>query len=67
MSGAVLHPNDGVQKKTKANVIRYCEIIQGKRDLLRTWEEQYPDDVVYIRELKSKIRKAEVLLSHIRP
>jgi hypothetical protein len=67
MSGAILHPNEGVQQRTKANVIRYCEIIQGKTDLLKTWEQLYPDDVEYIRELKTKIRRAQVLLSHIRP
>jgi len=66
MGGAHLHTNEGVQKRTKANVIRYCEIIQGKQDLLRTWEEHHPDDYEYIRELKTKIRKAQVLLSHIK-
>ena len=66
MSGALRHPNQEVQKRTKANVIRYCEIIQGKTDLLKTWEEKYPDDIEYICELKRKIRKAQVLLSHIK-
>ena len=66
MSGAILHPNEGVQKRTKANVVRYCEIIQGKTDLLKTWEQHHPDDYEYIRELKTKIRKAQVLLSHIK-
>jgi hypothetical protein len=66
MGGAHLHPNEGVQKKTKANVIRYCEIIQGKQDLLKTWEQLHPDDYEYIREIKVKIRKAQVYLSHIK-
>lgn len=67
MSGAILHPNEGVQRKTKENILRYCEIIQGKQALLKTWEEHHPDDYEYIGELKRKIRRAQVLLSHIRP
>ena len=66
MGGAHLHTNEEVLDRSKANVLRYCEIIQGKTALLRTWEEKYPDDVDYIRELKKKIRTAQVLLSHIK-
>jgi hypothetical protein len=66
MGGAHLHVNEDVLDRSKANVIRYVEIIQGKTALLRTWEEKYPDDVDYIRKLKKKIRTAQVLLSHIK-
>jgi hypothetical protein len=67
MSGAVIHQNDEIHEKSKRNVIRYYEIIEGKTALLKTWEERNPDDIQYINELKIKIRRARVLLSHIRP
>jgi hypothetical protein len=69
MSGAILHPNEEVQRKTKANIIRYYEIIEGKTALLKTWEDRgelCPEDIEYVNELKIKIRKARVLLSHIK-
>lgn len=66
MGGAHLHTNDDVLDRSKANVIRYYEIIEGKQALLRTWEERNPEDYEYIMELKRKIRKAQVLLSHIK-
>jgi hypothetical protein len=66
MGGAHIHINEEVHERSKANVIRYCEIIQGKQDLLKTWEQLHPDDYEYIREIKVKIRKAQVLLSHIK-
>jgi hypothetical protein len=66
MSGAVINQNEEIHKRSKRNVIRYYEQIEGKRDLLKTVMELHPEDVDYIRELKQKIRKAEVLLSHIK-
>lgn len=66
MGGAHLHTNEEVLDRSKANVIRYCEIIEGKTALLQTWEEKYPDDQDYIKELKTKIRRAQILLSHIK-
>lgn len=66
MSGAILRPNEGVQERTRQNVIRYYEIIEGKTALLQTWEERCPDDYEYIMSLKVKIRKARILLSHIK-
>jgi hypothetical protein len=66
MPGAILHPNEEVQRKTKANIVRYSEIIEGKTALLKTVERFSPDDHEYILELKVKIRRARVLLSHIK-
>jgi hypothetical protein len=68
MSGAVIHQNEEIHKRSKRNVIRYYEQIEGKRDLLRCWEARNnPDDAEYIRDLKARIRKATVLLTHIKP
>jgi len=62
----MLHYNEQVQDKGRARVERYYEIIQGKRDLLRTWEEHplAETEHEYVMELRTTIRKARVLLSH---
>lgn len=71
MGGVHFHVNEEVHEKSKANVIRYCEQIEGKRAVLRTWEERGADTLdrehEYITGLKARIRKATVLLSHIKP
>jgi hypothetical protein len=68
MGGAVINQNQEIHKRSKRNVIRYYEQIQGKRDLLKMWEARNnPDDAEYIKDLKARIRKATVLLTHIKP
>jgi len=51
-------------------IVKYNDKIAVKEALLRMWEQQPNptfDDSVYMSELRDRIRKAKVLLSHIRP
>jgi len=71
MSGIILRPNKELREKTLNRLQRHHEAAEGKNDLLKTWEEfiiqPNEEDCRYISDLKRRIRKERVLLSHIRP
>jgi len=70
MSGVIYHHNREQRTKSLERMTKYSERIEGKQALLQTWEkvsELSADDAQYILELKVRIRKSRVLLSHIRP
>jgi len=69
MGGVVLHPNKELRCRTLDRIQRHHEAAEGKNDILKTWEEcgDCENEQEYLSELKSRIRKRRVLLSHIRP
>ena len=71
MSGVILHANKELRERTLDRLQRRHEAAQGKKDILLTWEEKGVEvcapEFEYLAELRARIRKERVLLSHMRP
>jgi hypothetical protein len=66
--GVILHPNKEVRERTLVRIQIHYEAAEGKRDILKTWELFGTDgEHEYLAQLRTRIRKEVVLLSHIKP